>query len=474
MLENKIFSNLIKAGGATGEVLFLNSFTVNLSLIPGSRVYAVVLFSGGAQGVIWQIHPSSLDILLLNDIAVYANEQAVLYKEELKIGVGKELLGRVINPLGKPLDSKGFVPTKQDAQYFRQAPGFKDRAMVEDPIESGVLVVDILLPLVKGQRMAIMGDSKSGKTSFMVQTAIHQAQSGQIVVYVLVAKSRNELARIVQKFEQAKVLKNIVLVVSDTSEPLPVGFLAPYAGCAIAESFWYGGQDVVVIYDDFTNHAKLYRQMALLLGQNVGREAYPGDMFHVHSALLERAGKLAQSNSTQTVLVAGSTPNNDLTDYQSTSLISMSDGQIVFDLDAMHEGIRPAINTDLSVSRVGGGNNAILPHEITSGVLRAIGRYKKAKAMTSFIDQISELSRLEVALGERIVEALQQVSDETYSFAQQRVMIEAILRCDDPTILDVFWLKEQVNKMKPSQEYSVKQLQELASKLLVQSAKRVK
>lgn len=470
MVENKTFTRAIKSGQATSEVLALNGFTATISPLPEAAVYSVVLFSGGAEGMVWQIRQNSMDVLLLNEVPLYANELAVLYKEELKMGVGKKLLGRIINPLGKPLDGKGFVATKTEVQYFRSAPGFKDRGNVQDPLESGVTIVDTLLPLVKGQRMAVMGDSKSGKTSFLVQAAIHQAQAGQVVVYVLVSKARNELARVVEAFERAKVMKNIIIVVSDTAEPLPVGFLAPYAGCAIAEAFWYAGQDVLVVYDDFTNHAKIYREMALLLNQNVGREAYPGDMFHVHAALLERAGKLAEYNSTMTVLVAGSTPNNDLTDYQSTRLISMSDGQIVFDLTALHEGNRPAINTELSVSRVGGGTNKILDSQITNAVFRALGRYKQAKAMTSFIDQISELSRLEVALGTRITEALQQNATEYYTFYQQRVLLEVILKSDDPSVLDVIWLKGEVSKMKAKKDYSPEELEKMISDLVKKTA----
>lgn len=470
MVENKTFTRLVKDGKPTAEVLSMNGFTVTLSSLPDAAIYSVVLFSSGAEGVVWQIRQNSLDVLILNDVPIYANELAVLYKQELKIPVSKKLLGRIINPLGKPLDGKGFVVSKDEAPYFRTAPGFSMRANVEDPLESGVTLVDTIFPLVKGQRMAVMGDSKSGKTSFMVQAAIHQAQAGQVVIYVLVAKSRNELSRTVAAFEKAKVMKNIILVVSDTAEPLPVGFLAPYAGCAIGESFWYGGQDVLVIYDDFTNHAKIYREMALLLEQNVGREAYPGDMFHVHAALLERAGKLAKTNSTMSVLVAGSTPNNDLSDFQSTRLISMSDGQIVFDLNSLHDGNRPAINTELSVSRVGGGNNEYLDHQITSSVIRALGRYKQAKAMTSFIEQVSELSRLEVALGTRINEALQQGSDEYYSFAQQRVMLETILKVDDPSYLDVIWLKGQLKNIKPDKQYSIEELDEMVNKLVKASS----
>lgn len=471
MIENKTFARLVRDGKATAEVIAMNGFTVTISPLPGASVYAVVLFSSGAEGVVWEIRPNSMQVLVLNDVPIYANELAVLYKDELKIGVSKKLMGRIINPLGRPLDGKGFVATKEEMQYFRLAPGFDMRGNVEDPLESGVTLVDTLLPLVKGQRMAVMGDSKSGKTSFLAQAAIHQARAGQTVVYVLVSKDRNELSRMVDTFEKAKVMKNIIMVVSDTAEPLPVGFLAPYAGCAIAESFWYAGEDVIVIYDDFTNHAKIYREMALLLDQNVGREAYPGDMFHVHSALLERAGKLAKTNSAMTVFVAGSTPNNDLSDFQSTRLISMSDGQIVFDINALHEGKRPAINVELSVSRVGGGRNKLLDHQITNGVVRALGRYKQAKSMTSFVEQVSELSRLEVALGTRINEALQQSSSEYYSFAQQRVLLETVLKVDDPAYLDVVWLKGQIDSIKPSKDYSVKDLDEMVNKLVKSSGR---
>ena len=178
MLENKTFSKFVKDGKATAEVLSLNGFTATISPLPDAAVYSVVLFSGGAEGVVWQIRPESMDVLLLNDVPVYANELVVLFRDELRIGVGKKLLGRIINPLGKPLDGKGFVATKEESPYFRSAPGFSERGNVQDPLESGVTLVDTLLPLVKGQRMAVMGDSKSGKTSFLVQTAIHQAQLG--------------------------------------------------------------------------------------------------------------------------------------------------------------------------------------------------------------------------------------------------------------------------------------------------------
>ncbi|MBI2798382.1 sodium-transporting two-sector ATPase [Candidatus Saccharibacteria bacterium] len=471
MFESQIFSKLVKKGQPTAEVVEFNDFIVVTSLLPGVKVHSEVIFAGGAQGVVWQLNADSLQILLLNSELVRAGELVTILNAELSLGVGKKLLGRVVSPLGRPLDGKGFVPSTQVSPYFRAAPPFRDRAMVQEQLESGVTVVDTLLPLVKGQRMAIMGDSKSGKTSFLSQVAIHQAQAGQLVVYVLIAKPRAELNRLVKMFNESGVMKNMVMVVADSMDPLAVGFLAPYAGCAVAESLWYGGQDVIVIYDDFSNHAKIYREMALLVDQNVGREAYPGDMFHVHSALLERAGKLAKTNSAQTVFAVGTTPNNDLTGYQATSLISMSDGQIVFDLETMHQGEHPAINVGLSVSRVGGRSLQPSMQEIVVSVRKEMSRYQTALDYTRFGDQSSQVAQHEIAMGERINEVFRQESGENYSLAQQRLMLEVVLRLESPRNFDVAWLKNEVAKIKIPAKPTDEQYASLASQLLKNGTK---
>ena len=472
MSESKAFARLVEEGAPTAEVLSLNNFMATITTLPGALVNATVLFANGAEALVWRINRTTIDVLLLNDNAVHANEMVVLFKSQLTLPVSKKLLGRIINPLGKPLDGKGFLYSKDEVEYFKNAPGLSARDAVKEPLESGVTVVDTLFPLAKGQRMAVMGDSKSGKTSFMIQTAIHQARAGQTVIYVLISKSRNELNRIVHAFDKAKVRNKVVLVVADVTEPLAVGFLGPYAGCAIGEYFWYAGKDVTVVYDDFTNHAKIYREMALLMGQSVGREAYPGDMFHVHAALLERAGKLKETSSSLSVLVAGSTPNNDLSDFQSTRLISMSDGQIVFDISSLHEGNKPAINIDLSVSRIGGGNNNYLDSGVTDAVKKALGRFKQAKAMTSFIEQVSEVSRLDVALGNRLTEAMQQQPDEFYSFPQQRLLLKAILDNPNPASLNVIWLKDQVQAIKQSRTYNNKDIDSIKDKLIKKAQKQ--
>ncbi|MBA3679303.1 sodium-transporting two-sector ATPase [Candidatus Saccharibacteria bacterium] len=433
----------------TAEVIAIRECIVLTTPLTEAPIFAEVAFAGGARGVVWQIDPDGLEILLLSDQPVKAGELVTIVSPELSLPVGENILGRVIDPLGRPLDGQGYIKTSSQAPYFRSAPTFQQRDDLDEQLVTGVSYVDTLLPIVKGQRIAIMGDSKSGKTSFMTQAAIAQARAGRVVVYVLVAKRRIEVNRLVEVFKAAKVMSQITLVVTVAGESLPLGVLAPYAGCAVGEYFWHQKKDVVVLYDDFSNLAKLYREMSLLLRNNVGREAYPGDMFHVQSALLERAGKLRETGSSQTILVAGSTPNNDLTSYQATSLISMTDGQIVFDTEVLHRGISPAINLNLSVSRIGGRSQSSAMQRLSATVTQELANFHSAEEYTRFSDQMSEFAQREIILGKQLIEAFIQSSDEFYSLAQQRVILEVILRQETPVKMNIAELKETVQKKLP-------------------------
>ncbi len=445
-MAGKNFTNLVADGKPTAKVLAVQDNLVLTGPLPGAKIFADVLFAGGARGVVWQIDQAGYAILPLTRQPIRTGEQVVEHTEEFRLGVGHEILGRVVNPLGKPVDGGGFVEATAHVPYFRSAPTFGQRAELSEQLETGVTLVDTLLPVVKGQRIAIMGDSKSGKTGFLSQAAIHQAKKGKVVIYVLVAKRRQEMNRLIVRFKAAGALKNIVLVVTTSSDPLSLGVLAPYAGCAIGEYFWHQGQDTVVIYDDFTAHAKLYREMSLMLGNNSGREAYPGDMFHVQSALLERAGKFKQNNASQTVLVTGLTPGNDLTGYQSTSLISMTDGQIVFDTTLLQTGQQPAVNTSLSVSRIGGRVQNSTQQQLSRSIIKELADYRSAKEYTRFNDQFSELAETEIALGEHITEALNQKASEWFSLGEQQVMLDVIINHKSPKELDIAKLKEVIKQ----------------------------
>lgn len=447
MKVDQNFTKLVKGGMPTGEVVAVQENLVLTTPLNGAKVFASVLFGNGARGIIWQIDETGFGVLPLTSQPIKAGEMVVVAVESLTFGVSKKTLGRVIDPLGRPLDGKGFLTPTAEVPYFRNAPTFQERDELNEQLETGVTLVDTLIPIVKGQRIAIMGDSKSGKTTFLAQTAIHQAKLGRPVIYVLVAKRRMEMNYLIKHFTDSGVMNNITLIVTTSSDPLPLGILAPYAGCALGEYLWQDqNQDTVLIYDDFTAQAKLYREMSLLLGNNAGREAYPGDMFHVQSALLERAGKLKKTGATQTVLVTGLTPNNDLTGYQSTSLISMTDGQIVFDTEIIHQGRLPAINNGLSVSRIGGRVQSSAIRNLSRSIVKELANYRSAKEYTRFNDQSSDLAEREIILGDQIYAVLSQRSDEWFNLNEQRVLLEIILRQEIPHNFDIDKLKKIVKK----------------------------
>ncbi len=439
----------ISAAKVTAEVVAVHECIVLTTPLKGAPVFSEVAFAGGAKGIVWQIDADGLEILLLSNQTVRAGELVSLQSKEISLPVGKGIVGRVIDPLGKPLDGKGYIASTTDAPYFRSAPNFQQRDDLNEQLITGVSYVDTLLPIVKGQRIAIMGDSKSGKTSFMTQVAIAQAKSGKSVVYVLIAKRRIEVNRLVEVFKHAGVMQHITLVVTVAGESLPLGVLAPYAGCAVAEYFWSQKKDVVVLYDDFSNFAKLYREMSLLLRNNAGREAYPGDMFHVQSALLERAGKLKATGFSQTILVAGATPNNDLTGYQSTSLISMTDGQIVFDTEVLRRGVMPAININLSVSRIGGRSQNPTMQQLSAKIMQELSNYRSAEEYTRFSDQMSDYAQQELAVGHQLTEVLSQEPNDFFSLPQQRAIIEVVLEQEGKGQLDIEKLKKTVQKKLP-------------------------
>lgn len=453
---------------ATAEVVAVRECIVLTTPLAGTPVFAEVVFAGGARGVVWQIDTDGLEILLLNNQPVRAGELVALQSESISLPVGKGIVGRVIDPLGKPLDGRGYLATSSQAPYFRSAPNFQERDDLNEQLVTGVSYVDTLLPIVKGQRIAIMGDSKSGKTSFMTQVAIAQAKSGKSVVYVLIAKRRIEVNRLVEVFKKAGVMQHITLVVTVAGESLPLGVLAPYAGCAVAEYFWYQKKDVVVLYDDFSNFAKLYREMSLLLRNNAGREAYPGDMFHVQSALLERAGKLKATGFSQTILVAGATPNNDLTGYQATSLISMTDGQIVFDTEILRRGIMPAININLSVSRIGGRSQNPTMQQLSAKVMQELSNFRSAEEYTRFSDQMSDFAQQEIEIGRQLTESLSQEPNDFFSLPQQRAMIEVVLGNKGAGQLDIVKLKRLVQKKLPIHK---PQSDEVVTKLIAKTLK---
>ncbi len=438
------FATLVAEGQSTGEVVAVQRFIVRVSGLETAVIGAVILFENGEHGFVRSIRDGQVLVLTLLSEGVPLGTLAVVKSSELMIPAGRKLLGRMVNPLMHPLDGKGVVLTKTLRPVFKSAPGFAERAILETQLETGVTLIDTLFPIVLGQRIALMGDAKSGKTTFFVQAVINQARQGRAIVIVLIAKRRTDVEQLIARFKQAGVSDKITLVVADVFDSVVLQWLAPYAGCALAEELWEAGEDTVIVYDDFSSHAKLHREISLLTGTNPGRESFPGDMFYTHSSLLERAGKLKSNNKTLTALPVAVTPNDDITGYLSTSLISMTDGQIVFDLNTMHQGARPAVNVGLSVSRVGGRAQSQEHKELASEVGKILARSRQAEQFSHFGTELSPAMRKDLFTSTLFKSLFNQAPDELFTLREQQIMLHAVLQGQSQANFSIHWLKSVI------------------------------
>jgi F-type H+-transporting ATPase subunit alpha len=375
---------------------------------------------------------------------------AVVESDMLNVPVGKGLVGRVVSPMGVPLDGKGAIRTSTKSGIFNDAPGIMARSMLNEQLASGVTAVDMFFPIVLGQRIAILGDSKSGKSTFLSQLSANQKGTDRIVVYVLIGKRKVDIERLLAGLKTSGAMDHTIVVLADIFDSLTQSYLAPYAACAMAEYLWYSGEDVVIIYDDLSSHAEAYRQLSLLQEVDPGRDSYPGDMFYAHSSLLERAGKLLKNGKTLTSLPVVLTPNDDITAYLSTSIMSITDGQIILDLSVFRQGIRPAVNAGLSVSRVGGQAQTIRQKRLSGSLFKMLARYKQAEEFSHFGSNLSKDAQIDLTLGKQIYAALQQPPEQRLTLTEQQLVLETIILGGGMGDLDVDGLKESAKKMAQS------------------------
>ncbi|WP_288222421.1 F0F1 ATP synthase subunit alpha [uncultured Clostridium sp.] len=347
----------------------------------------------------------------------------------VEVPVGEELLGRVVNSLGEPIDGKGPINNAGYRPIEVPAPSIIDRSSVNEPLQTGIKAIDSMIPIGKGQRELIIGDRQTGKTAIAVDTILNQKGKDVICIYVAIGQKQSTVANIVNTLEEFGALDYSIIVGGTASESAPLQYLAPYAGCSMGEYFMHKGKDVLIIYDDLSKHAVAYRTMSLLLRRPPGREAYPGDVFYIHSRLLERAAKLSKENGggSLTALPIIETLAGDVTAYIPTNVISITDGQIFLESDLFHSGQRPAVNAGISVSRVG-GNAQIKAMKQVSGTLRLeLAQYRELESFAQFGSDLDKDSKKRLEKGKRLVEVLKQDQYSPMDVEKQIVILYAIV-----------------------------------------------
>ena len=345
----------------------------------------------------------------------------------LEIPVGEALLGRIVDPLGRPLDDKGEVHTTETRPAEFKAPGVVARQPVTRPVQTGIKAIDGMIPIGRGQRELIIGDRQTGKTSVAIDTIINNKDKDLICVYVAIGQKMSTVVQVANVLEEHGALDNTIIVAAAADEAAPIKYMAPYAGCAMAEYFLYSGKDALCVYDDLTKHAFAYRQMSLLLRRPPGREAYPGDVFYLHSRLLERAVSLSDElgGGTLTALPIIETQANDVSAYIPTNVISITDGQIFLESDLFFSGIRPAINVGISVSRVGGNAQTKAMKKVAGKLKLDLSQYRDLEAFAQFGSELDPETQKQLARGERLVEMLKQNERSPLSVAEQVASIYA-------------------------------------------------
>lgn len=386
-------------------------------------------FPNGVFGMVQNLEKNNVGAILLNDSAmVKEGDQVKSTGRILEIGVGDEMIGRIVNPLGQPLDGLGKIEARKTRPIERKATGVIDRQSVAEPLETGLKVLDALVPIGRGQRELIIGDRQTGKTSIAVDTILNQKGKDVICIYVAIGQKQTTVLNVYETLKHYDAMKYSIIVAANASDPAPLLFLAPYAGVTIGEEFMFEGKHVLVIYDDLTKHAIAYRELSLLLRRPPGREAFPGDVFYLHSRLLERAAKLSDKlgGGSITALPIIETQEGDISAYIPTNVISITDGQIFLQAKLFFSGIRPAINAGLSVSRVGGAAQHKAIKRI-SGTLRLdLASYRELEAFTQFGSDLDDATKAKLDRGERTVEILKQELHEPLPFELQVLSIYAL------------------------------------------------
>ncbi len=420
-----------------GTIVSLKDGIVRLHGLANVMQGEMIEFPGGVYGLALNLERDSVGAVILGDYASLSEGQkGKCTGRILEVPVGPELLGRVVDALGNPIDGKGPINATKMSPIEKVAPGVIARQSVDQPVQTGLKAIDAMIPVGRGQRELIIGDRQTGKTAIAIDAIINQKGTGVKCIYVAIGQKRSSIAAIVRKLEEHDAMEHTIVVVASASDSAALQFIAPYSGCSMGEYFMEKGEDALIVYDDLTKQAWAYRQISLLLRRPPGREAYPGDIFYLHSRLLERAarinakeverlthGEVKGKTGSLTALPIIETQAGDVSAFVPTNVISITDGQIFLDVDLFNSGVRPAINSGLSVSRVGGAAQTKIMKKLGGGTRLALAQFRELEAFSQFASDLDDATRRQLERGQRITELMKQKQYLPYSVAEMSVSL---------------------------------------------------
>ena len=411
-----------------GTVIWVGDGIVTIYGIDNAMYGEIVVFENGIKGMVQDIRRTEIGCILFGkDTGIKEGTKVTRTGKRAGVPVGEEFLGRIINALGAPIDGKGAIKEADYMPVEQEAPSIADRQSVNEPLQTGILSIDSMFPIGKGQRELIIGDRQTGKTSIALDTIINQRGKDVVCIYVAIGQKASTVAKIVSTLEKNDAMDYTIIVASTASDPAPLQYIAPYAGTSMAEYFMHKGKDVLIVYDDLSKHAVAYRTLSLLLGRSPGREAYPGDVFYLHSRLLERSSKLKDSlgGGSITALPIIETQAGDVSAYIPTNVISITDGQIFLESDLFFSGTRPAVKAGLSVSRVGGAAQTKAMKKATGTVRIDLAQFREMEVFTQFSSDLDENTKEQLTYGKGLMELLKQPLCHPLSMAEQVITLVA-------------------------------------------------